>query len=275
MNWEQTVLEVRNKPEYGQLLFDAYLTDDLVANVQRFKNSEEFSEVIRIIGQYTTKPKESLHILDIGAGNGISSISFALEGFNVTALEPDESFTVGRKAIKSLVDHFRLKNVEIQEGFGENLPFYNNQFDIVYGRQVMHHAKVLERFVSESARVLRPSGIFMMTRDHVVYNNIEKRIFLHRHPLNKFYQGENAFSLKAYKGAITKPGMDLLHVWSPMSSVINSAPWSIMTIKKKMSKVPVFGYSSIPFLIFWQLMKIRLLLIPGRLFSFIASKNEL
>lgn len=272
MTWEETVIHFRSLPENKQIAADAYLEEDLVRNVERFKNSAEWLETLKEL-DYFTKEKKSVKILDIGAGNGISSIAFALEGFDIVALEPDRSNTVGSGAIKFLADHYKLHNVSIVEAFGESLPFKDENFDVVYGRQVMHHAHNLETFVKEAARVLKKSGLFMTLRDHVIKNKKDKEHFLLRHPLHKYYEGENAFLFDEYKNAIEKAGLNIKKVLKPSKSPINYSPWS----KERMAEMitnklgGVFSnYLSVNLL--WIINKYRLEALPGRIYSFIAVK---
>ncbi len=272
MTWEEAVQHFRSQPQNSQLVTDAYLEEDLVRNIERFSSSEEYIETKNKIYQHQGK-KDDLHILDIGAGNGIATISFALDGFKVTALEPDKSNTVGSGAIRKLKEHFNLSNVEIVEAFGENLPFSDNNFDVVYGRQVMHHAHNLDGFVKELARVLKPGGVFITTRDHVVSNEREKAEFLKRHPFQELYGGENAFSVEQYSSAINKAGLHISEVLLPKQSVINYAPWDInratLELKKRLSPL----HKIKPLVLLFRLFILaRLQRIPGRLYSFVAIK---
>ena len=273
MTWEEAVIYFRSLPGNALITRDAYLEEDLIQNVNNFRNSEEWSETIKEISKLL-KNRKQVNILDLGAGNGISSISFALHGFNVTALEPDKSATVGCGAIKLLAEYYKLNNISIIEAFGERLPFENEIFDIVYGRQVMHHAKNLKVFVNEASRVLKIGGIFMTVRDHVITNEIDKNKFLIKHPLHKYYGGENAFRFDEYKEAIEKAGLRIKNVIKPSQSAINFSPWSkerIMTvIKDKIGK----NFCNTLFInLLWKINLYRLEIIPGRLFSFIAIKN--
>jgi predicted RNA methylase len=118
MNWEETIIKARTQKEFADTIKFSYLSEDLIENVTMFKNSEEFKETLKIIGNY--KNTENTTVLDIGSGNGISAVAFALVGFKVTCVEPDPSITVGRGAIKSLNDHFNL-NIQILDGFGEKI----------------------------------------------------------------------------------------------------------------------------------------------------------
>ena len=267
MTWEETIQHIRKHKDYQQLVVDAYFSEDLVANVERYKATDEFSETLKELRHFN--PNKNLSILDLGAGNGISTIAFALEGYKVTALEPDPSDTIGAGAIKKLIEKYKLTNVAVLECYAEDIPTEKIGFDVVFARQAMHHAYHLENFVAAAHNVLNDGGILMTIRDHVVENPKEKEMFLERHPLHKFYGGENAFSKSEYSNAITKAGFSILKIISPAQSVINYHPWSKVVLNKKLG---LLAY--IPFVsdITWFYMNRRWEKMPGRLYSFIAQK---
>src|SRR5512133_591387 len=96
---DQAVLRLRSDPAYSALVRDAYLGEDVVESARRFLTSAEFGEVRKLLG---TRIQGSV-ILDVGAGNGIASYSFAACGArSVYALEPDSSNEIGRGAILRL-----------------------------------------------------------------------------------------------------------------------------------------------------------------------------
>lgn len=270
MTWEDTIIEIRSKPEFIELVREAYFSDDLVDNVKRFRNSNEFKETIKELKSFNPILKGK-KLLDIGAGNGISSIAFALEGIIVTALEPDPSDVIGANAIRRNIDLHKLSNeVTVVEEWGESLPFTNNSFDFVYGRQVMHHAHDLSKFVQEGSRVLKANGIFMTTRDHVVKNNSDKEAFLKRHPLHKFYGGENAFTLIEYSNAITNAKLTISRSYDAFQSAINYDPWNEEKVSLKfgfIGKIPLVAT------LLLYIVRKRLNNIPGRLHTFVAVKN--
>ena len=270
MNWEETILEVRANPIYVDLVREAYLGPDLAENVKRFSSSAEFRETIKELKAQAGDLKGK-KMLDIGAGNGISTIAFALHGIHVTALEPDPSETIGAGAIRiSAKKHNVSQIVEVVEAWGESLPFPDDYFDIVYGRQVMHHAHELSTFVYEGARVLKEGGVFMTTRDHVIKDEKDKEAFLERHPLHKFYGGENAFTLAEYSNAITDAGLKIKRSLDAASTPINYDPWNKNKVR---SKFGVIGKLPIISDILLKMVKIRLNRIPGRLHTFVASKS--
>ncbi len=269
MNWEQTILEVRANPKYVDLVREAYLGPDLVENVKRFRLSAEFRETILELEKQLGSLKGK-KMLDIGAGNGISTIAFALHGIQVSALEPDPSNTIGAGAIRRSAQNHNVSGmVDVVEAWGESLPFPDDHFDIVYGRQVMHHAHELSTFVSQGARVLKKGGVFMTTRDHVIKDDKDKEAFLERHPLHKFYGGENAFTLDEYSNAITDAGMKIKRSLDASDTAINYDPWGKEKIKAK------FGFlGGVPIIstVLLSIVKARLNRIPGRLHTFLATK---
>ena len=151
-SWGESVEILRRDPQHRQLIYDAYLTSDLHENCRRFAESTEFAEALRLIQGY--RPDAS-DILDIPAGNGIATYALARAGFEVIAVEPDPSASVGRGAIATSLSKANL-NARIVGACGERLPFSSASFDVVYVRQGLHHAQDLKAMVSEFARVLRP-----------------------------------------------------------------------------------------------------------------------
>lgn len=289
MNWEETIINIRTKPEFKELVEKAYLEADLPLNVHRFRNGEEFRETLKTIQKFTERKAK---LLDIGAGNGVSSVSFALEKFEVTAVEPDLSNTVGAGAIQLLKQHFGLKNLQIIKDFGENISLESNSFDIVYIRQAMHHANNLNKFVKEAFRILKPDGIFIAVRDHVIYNKDDKDLFLENHPLNKYYNGENAYTLPEYKKAIQNAGGKILKILKHYDSVINYFPLSekeytticnerkktiIRNTKNKIGSLSEIGIIQKLFTVYYNFRMGSLFderKKIGRLYSFIALKKK-
>jgi len=288
MNWEETIGYIQDNPEYDFLVEKSYFDKNLSLNVERFKNSSEFNETLKILRTY--KPSTS-SILDIGSGNGISVINFALEGYKVDAVEPDKSNLVGSGAIQLLKDKYKLNQVTIHDKFAEDIKFEDNSFDVVYIRQAMHHANDLNKFIRECARVLKPNGLLMTIRDHVVYNEKDKKWFLDNHPLHKFYGGENAFSEEDYSNAMIQSGLEIQKVLRFYDSEINYYPMTDTEIEKLKSKFKAnkiqalqkkIGILSRSILIqnimfkylnFKGIKALNEKNIPGRMYSFIAIKK--
>jgi ubiquinone/menaquinone biosynthesis C-methylase UbiE len=219
--WEQTIEYIRTQPEYKELVEEAYFDSNLSANVERFKKSSEFETTLQLIKEYAPNAKS---IIDIGAGNGISTIAFAMKGFDVISIEPDPSATIGAGAIRTLVKDYALSNVEVYEKFAEELNLPENNFDVVYARQSMHHAYDLQSFINECSRVLKKGGILITVRDHVVFDHSDKQFFLKEHPLHKFYGGENAFHPNEYKNAFLQANLKLEKELKYFDSPINYFP---------------------------------------------------
>ncbi len=272
MTWEETITLVQNTPSFAALVRDTYIDTDLPSNVERFRLSAEFQETLSLLEKYGISPPSKL--LDIGAGNGVATISFAQLGYQVTALEPDKSNTVGSGAIKALCKHYQLNDVHIVESYGEKLAFGNETFDIVYIRQAMHHALDLTVFVNEAARVLKKGGIMLTLRDHVIKNQKDKEKFLSRHPLHRYYGGENAFTLGAYQQAFKDAGLEMLQMISPSASPINYDPWSKNQLKQILSAKFGAWVGTHPWLVqaAWWLSMTRKEYLPGKLYSFVTRK---
>ena len=272
MTWHETIEYIQSTPSFAEIVENTYILPNLQANVERFRKSAEFRETLRLIKFYCPSPQPLL--LDIGAGNGIASLAFALEGFRVVSLEPDPSPMVGSGAIRQLMKTYTISSIEIIEAFGENLPFEANHFDIVYGRQVMHHAHNLPQFVAEAARVLKKGGILFTTRDHVIKDENDKQIFLQRHSLHKFYCGENAFRLAEYRFAFQNASLKIVSELSPSASVINYDPWTKERLSQVISRKfgSILGNQHWVVDLAWQLLMFRQEHLPGKLYSFITLK---
>lgn len=279
MTWEKAVQYLRTLPEHKDLVRDAYLDEDTMSAAKRFHASEEFGEVLRLIGTYMKK-NAPWDVLDVGAGNGIASYAFAAQGHRVFALEPDVSSDVGAGAIEKLREKGNVK-IEILRSPAEHIALESGVVDVVYIRQALHHAGDLPKMTGEVARVLREGGCLVACREHVVDDKEQLRAFLDTHPLHKFYGGEHAYSLETYTGAITNTGLEIKEVLGPYDSVINFAPGEKAEFRKTIAeRFRRFGIQWIMRGLFrvdalWNLFAYLLNRVdksPGRLYSFLAVK---
>ena len=263
----------------------AYFEEDLVLNVERFIASEEYKESLDLIKKYAPAASS---MLDIGSGNGISSIAFALDGYRVSVTEPDPSNTIGAGAVRKLKAHSGLEEMDVFEDFAENIKFPDNNFDIVYIRQAMHHANNLQKFLDECSRVLKPRGLLITIRDHVIYNEEDKQLFLLSHPLQKFYGGENAYTSSEYRSAMENAELRIVKELRYYDSVINYYPVTKNNLKENYDKLHsdlkktlekkigrLADFSLLFHLYKWKNRSAFLpdeKKVPGRMYSYIAQK---
>lgn len=227
LTWEQSVARLRSDPGQAALVHAAYFDLPVYAAAQRYHASAEWNAVRGFL------PAPGGRALDLGAGNGIASFALAEDGWRVVALEPDPSAEVGAAAIAE-VAAVANSRIAVLRGVGEAIPVRSGCMDLVFARQVLHHARDLNQLCREIARVLRLGGILVTARDHVVSSRRDLPKFLARHPLHRWYGGENAFLEAEYSDALTAAGMRVIRRLGPFESDINIAPRSRAALRDEL-----------------------------------------
>lgn len=113
-------------------------------------------------------------LLDVGSGLGESSVYFALQGADVTALD------ISPRMIETTLRLGRCHGVEVKGvvSVAEELNVPTDTYDIVYLANVIHHVQDRAKMFSEIHRVLKPGGRFF-SWDPLAYNpvvNIYRRM---------------------------------------------------------------------------------------------------
>jgi SAM-dependent methyltransferase len=274
--WERAVLQIRADPRHQRLVLDAYYDDPLMNAAERYWSGEEWRAVRSLL------PAAKGMALDLGAGRGIASFALARDGFSVTALEPDPSPIVGAQAIRALAAESGLPISVVCE-CSERLCFPDQIFDLVFARAVLHHVNDLRATCRELFRVLKPGGILLAIREHVISRTEDLPEFFDRHPLHKLYGGENAFLLDQYVDALSSAGFRVTRVIAPLQSAVNYSPHTRSSLVAEIAaraNLAVRGSGSVierllraP--VVWPVAVSLLTRIdrrPGRLYSFVAVR---
>jgi SAM-dependent methyltransferase len=274
MTTDEAIEIIRSDPRHADLVRDAYFDRDLPAAARRYAASAEFAEVRRLLGHSLAGSR----VADIGSGTGIAAYAFAAAGAAcVYAVEPDPSTELGQGAIRRLAG---AMPIQIIEAYGEALPLASDSVDVVFARQVLHHTRDLSAFMREAARILKPGGVLLACREHVVDNDDQLAVFLARHPLHPLTGTENAFSLATYTSAIRTAGFADLRTFDPWDSIINAFPMVRSEDERRNAAADLlrrrFGpagavLAKVPFVqsLVWRRIRRPE---PGRLYSFLATK---
>ncbi len=120
-------------------------------------NPARFGYMKRVLLEELRLTPTGLSVLDVGCGGGLLAEEFARLGFAVTGVDPSRaSLAIARSHAES--QQLRLT---YQRAEGEALPFANASFDVVYCCDVLEHVIDVGRVIVESARVLRPGGVYL------------------------------------------------------------------------------------------------------------------
>jgi len=228
-SWEDAVRSLLADPAQRQLVLDCFYDEPRSAAAERYRRSPEWQALHALL------PRPAGRALEIGAGHGIASVALAGAGWSVTALEPDPSDLVGAGAIRRLAAEQGL-DVSVVEGFAEELPFADGEFDLVLARQVLHHARDLRQLCRELARVVRPGGTVLAVREHVISTHGDLPKFLAAHPLHHLYGGEHAYLIDEYRAALEGAGLRVEHELAPFDSPINYAPHTRDTLREELAR---------------------------------------
>jgi len=275
LSWEEAVRWFRAQPDNELAVRNNYFDLPVQKAAERYAYSEEFTEVLRLLGVGNGRS-----VLDLGAGNGIASVALARNGWRVTAVEPDCSDEVGAGAIRSLVKDAGLEVVLVQS-YGEHVLLPDASFDAVHARQVFHHASSLEAMAKEAARVLRPGGVLLATREHVVDDEEQLAVFRSNHPLHALYGGESAYPVSQYVASFEAAGLRVVRVWGPVETILNFYPGTEaerQNMIRQMVAVRWGGFGR--WLACLRMFRVRQMKqmtsqdhTPGRLFSFLFEKS--
>jgi 2-polyprenyl-6-hydroxyphenyl methylase / 3-demethylubiquinone-9 3-methyltransferase len=111
-----------------------------------------FAEVLRGHG----RSPDGLQALDVGCGGGFMSERFARAGANVLGVDPSEvSLATARE--HAAADGL---SIEYRTGAGEKLPVDDAVFDIAFCCDVLEHVDDLDTVLAETARALKPGGLY-------------------------------------------------------------------------------------------------------------------
>jgi len=139
-------------------LADTWWNDDSALSLLRTSlNPARFGYMRRVLADEVRIDPRGRTALDVGSGGGLLAEEFARLGFRVTGIDPSGESVAAARA--HAVD--RGLEIEYVVGAGEELPFADASFDIAYCCDVLEHVDDLDRVLAETARVLKPGGVYL------------------------------------------------------------------------------------------------------------------
>src|SRR5579872_3787872 len=122
---------------------------------------EKLHHLLRLVPFDTSRGKA---VLEVGCGAGVDLARFARGGALVTGVD------LAQSAIDLARANFEQQGLQadLRVADGEDLPFADDSFDIVFAHGVVQYTAHPERLVNECRRVLKPGGLAIFQ----VYNRI-------------------------------------------------------------------------------------------------------
>jgi 2-polyprenyl-6-hydroxyphenyl methylase/3-demethylubiquinone-9 3-methyltransferase len=120
-------------------------------------NLARFGYMRRVLIEELHLDPTGLQLLDVGCGGGLLAEEFARLGCAVTGVDPSQESLTAARAHAAAAG----LGIRYERASGEALPFAAESFDVVYCCDVMEHVNDVGQVIVETARVLRPGGVFL------------------------------------------------------------------------------------------------------------------
>ncbi len=110
------------------------------------------SHILRQIASLFNCNLKGLRILEVGAGSGVDSGFLSKLGSQVCAVDYATSNIIASQ----------WKMVNVHQADGENLPFKDESFDLVFSQGLIEHFKNPDKLISEKVRVTKRGGFIVI-----------------------------------------------------------------------------------------------------------------
>lgn len=206
-----------------ELIRLCYKTPDLPENARRYAASDEFGAALGEIRAAGFPPSSRSRVLDLGCGNGAATWALARAGYRTTGIDSSHGSLAGIAAARRIegLDGVHFQTIHTS---AESLPFPPGSFEVIWMREVLHHIRDLNDFLSSALELLVPGGILIAMRDHVVWNETQKASFFEDHPFHRFTNDENCHFLDEYLKGFESAGFRVERLLDPFASPINTYP---------------------------------------------------
>lgn len=108
---------------------------------------------------------ENVNLLDYGAGNGVYSYCFSINGFNVTYCDFDKK--VCEYAKQTFKNRFKVIYLE-----NSNRMLFKKKYDIIFCNQVIEHVKDYLLLLRNFKEILKPNGLLILTTPNQMSKDI-------------------------------------------------------------------------------------------------------
>lgn len=131
-------------------IVSVYAAPSTIDHLHTLRN-HEVEIAIKLIRQFTHTHTQKERLLELGAGSGYQAMVLQKNGYDVYAIELE-------------VSHFDKKQqvfpITIYDG--QNIPFGDKEFDIVFSSNVLEHVADLHNILGEIKRVLKDDGLALI-----------------------------------------------------------------------------------------------------------------
>lgn len=128
-------------------------------NIQKYNLGWPSENIIRFLNKnYDRAQRHNTKVLDIGCGSGRNSIAIKLLGFELYAVDFNETSV---KTTEEVLAKLGGGKSEVKQNYDENIPFEDGFVDCVISWGVSFINEDIEKFLGEVNRVLGDGGLFL------------------------------------------------------------------------------------------------------------------
>jgi SAM-dependent methyltransferase len=126
--------------------------------------SERWMRHLRGVLAFSGRDVAGSDFLDAGSGFGFAVVAAAAWGARLAAGIDSYAPMVGTvRAYLPLLPNEWRERIRIDEGTVDDLPYEDEEFDIVLSKEAISHYRNVDAFIGEAWRVLRPGGVVVVS----------------------------------------------------------------------------------------------------------------
>jgi 2-polyprenyl-3-methyl-5-hydroxy-6-metoxy-1,4-benzoquinol methylase len=194
-------------------------------NIGNYARSKVFAKQIS-----TLNLAEMQNILDLGCGYGEYSFMMAktLPNTNIKALDIDKD---ALEKVRYAQENLKLKNLEIFEGFIDQLPESN--FDLIYSVDVFEHIQKDQMPFTQAHNKLRKGGYLMVKMPNITQTAVFPKSWFKAHEewLNHEHPGQ-VYTLNDLKERFKSEGFNIIFA-SQTDGILSRFAWELAYLMKK------------------------------------------